>query len=266
MSRSLAGMRDDWDRRAEQDALYWVYTVFGKKYDDIGAYYEDGIRQASELLGSDIERWNEDPTGKTILEIGSGIGRLMPGFAKLGFSRIIGVDVSPQMLKRAEEWCPPTAGVEFLHVPGDRLPGVSDNSVDYCFSYNVLQHAPNQAIIRTNIEEMARVLRKDAYFQLHFRGGLTFKRRVARRLPQGVFPLARMILRGIRGRTMRRASNVSGTDPGHERTWELGAAVAPKVMRKWLADLGMTDVRIERDTQYPDGYRYWARGRKPATA
>jgi SAM-dependent methyltransferase len=253
-------MRRDWDRRAVDDALYWVYTVHGRQFGDLGFYYDDGARHAREMVAQGLEQWGEGPEGKTLLEVGCGIGRLFPGFEQLGFSRIVGVDVSPEMVGRARRWCP-VSNAEFLLVSGDRLAGIGDASIDYCFSYNVFQHMPDSGVFWRNFEEIARALRPGGFMQAQFRGRHGLKRRVARMAPAPLVPAARFLYRSALMRH-RRAPVEQPGDPGREQTRELGVAVPPERVSKSLRKMGFADVKVSRDTGYADGRRFWVTGRK----
>ena len=261
MGRSLEQMRRDWDRRAMDDTLYWVYTVHGRRYGTPGFYYEDGARHGRKMVAPRLEDWGQNPEGKTLLEIGCGIGRLFPGFSQLGFSRIIGVDVSPEMVSRGREWCP-IRDAEFLLVDGEWLTGVESGSVDYVFSYNVLGHLPSKSILRHNFEEIARVLKTGGYIQAHFRGWHALKRRIARRIPDLFLPAVTYVYRTATMRQFRGVSRPTAADPGHRQTLEFGVAVSPERVSKKIQSLGFSGVKVERDTDYADGSRYWATGRK----
>jgi SAM-dependent methyltransferase len=263
VAKTIDEMRSDWDRRALDDPLYWVYVVYGRQFNDRDFYFKDGASHAVQMVAPHLKDWGQDPSGKTILEVGSGIGRLFPGFAQLGFSRIVGVDVSPEMVSRGQQWCP-VAGAEFLIGDGDRLTSVESCSVDYCFSYNVLGHLPSSNIFWHNIEEMCRVLRPGGYLQAHFRGWQSLKRRIARRMPDQLMPAARSLYRAVTLRAVRGAKRHDPGDPGHRRTFEFGAAVSPKRVVKRLRAIGFSDVKTETDPGYVDGSRLWVLGRKGA--
>lgn len=258
-------MRRDWDQRAVHDALYWVYTVHGPQFENLSFYYEDGARHAREMIAPGLEQWGEDPEGKALLEIGCGIGRLFPGFEQLGFGRIVGVDVSPEMVVRGREWCP-VSGAEFLLVSGDRLAGIGDASIDCCFSYNVFQHMPDSGVFWRNFEEIARVLKPGGFVQVHFRTRHSLKRRIARRVPAPLLPTARRLYRAASMKQMREPSESRPVDPGGGQTFEFGVAVKPQRVVKSLRKMGFVEVRVERDTGYADGNRSWVMGRKGSSA
>lgn len=261
MTKSLEQMRSDWDRRAVDDTLYWAYMVHGRQFADLDFYFSDGARHARRMVEPRLAEWGEDPSGKTVLEIGCGIGRLFPGFAQLGFSRIVGVDVSPEMVSRGRKLCP-IGSAEFLVGEGDRLAGIESGSVDYCFSYNVLGHLPSRKVFWHNLDEISRVLRPGGFIQAHFRGRHSLKRRIARRIPDSCMPAARFMYRKARMKPARAANRPGPGDPGHMHTWEFGVAIAPSQVSKKLRKMGFWRVRVQTDTDYADGTRSWATGRK----
>ncbi|HMD30961.1 MAG TPA: class I SAM-dependent methyltransferase, partial [Candidatus Acidoferrales bacterium] len=104
---------------------------------------------------------------KTALEIGCGVGRMTAAFAQ-EFGEVIGIDVSPEMVKKARARELP--GARFLVGSGCDLSGVEDRSADFAFSYIVFQHIPEKAVILRYFEEAARVLRPGGLFRFHVNG------------------------------------------------------------------------------------------------
>jgi ubiquinone/menaquinone biosynthesis C-methylase UbiE len=85
------------------------------------------------------------------------------------FGRVLAVDVSPEMLSRAKTQWAGLTNVDFILGRGNDLPGVADRSVDFVFSYIVLQHVPDPAIIKDYLRETARVLKPGGLAFLQFR-------------------------------------------------------------------------------------------------
>jgi SAM-dependent methyltransferase len=253
-------MREDWNKRARADAVYWINTSYGANVQSLDAFFEDGKRWARTLTQPAFERLGFDPAGKTVLEIGSGIGRLFPGFVDLGFDRVLGIDVSDEMVRMGREVCP-VPQAEFILTDGSRFKGVPDGTVDFCFSYNVLQHLPDRSILWRNLEETARVLRPGGAFQLHLRARHTLKRRLLVALPLRLRPLAQTLFRIVSLRWLR-GGGIRSDTVGTDSTWELGLATPPDSVTKRLKALGFVDVAVLDDTTYGDGMRYWAIGRK----
>ncbi len=108
-------------------------------------------------------------SGGTLLEIGSGYGvrvrRLIDAGALRRFDRIILSDVSPQRVERARTYVPEATAIV---ADAERLP-VSDHSVDFVLSDQVIEHVPSDAAMAA---EIRRVLRP---------GGLAFVGSVVKR-------------------------------------------------------------------------------------
>jgi SAM-dependent methyltransferase len=108
-----------------------------------------------------------DPQDKVALEIGCGIGRIARWMAA-DFGEYIGVDVSPEMIRKANSYAIPRA--TFHAVSGADLRAVPAGSVDFVLSFAVFQHIPDKAAILNYFAETARVLRHGGIFRLHMKG------------------------------------------------------------------------------------------------
>jgi SAM-dependent methyltransferase len=145
--------RATWDEFAREDAMWYVVAWPEKRgvwnADDFYATGDDSVRLFLQYL----------PLGGTIVEVGCGLGRMTFALAR-HFTRVIGIDVSAEMIKRAEDWKikSGTDNVEF-HVNDGRTLPIESGSADACVSYLVLQHMPNRYLVNSYIKEMGRVLR-----------------------------------------------------------------------------------------------------------
>lgn len=258
----LAKMREDWDDRAKEDCLYWVWTVAGRRSSDLESYYETGKQDAANLTSAAFQTFAFNPRGKRLLEIGCGVGRLFPGFDRLGFQEIWGVDVSPEMIERGRKWCPVTRA-HFVLVDGEALSGIESDEFDYCFSYNVFQHAPEVKVLWSNFREAYRALRPGGVFQAHFRGRRTRRERMLCLIPPRVRPVSQSTFRLLALRWLRDGQLRSKKTTGSDETWDLGVAVHPSEMARRLAEIGFRDVEIVQDSDYRNGTRHWAFARKP---
>ena len=107
------------------------------------------------------------PREKTALEIGCGIGRIARWMSQ-DFAQYIGVDVSPEMIRKASSYNLPRA--HFQAVSGGDLAGIPNASVDFVWSFAVFQHVPDKHAIFNYFQEAARVLRPGGIFRLHMKG------------------------------------------------------------------------------------------------
>lgn len=161
----LAALRRDWDTRAREDAR--AYINWPTVPNEEEAFFASGEADYKRYVLPFLRRMQFDPRGKTALEIGCGIGRIARWMSR-DFGRYIGVDVSPEMVRKASSYNLPRA--EFLAVSGGDLAGVESASVDFVLSFAVFQHVPDKDAIFNYIAEAARVLRPGGIFRLHMKG------------------------------------------------------------------------------------------------
>ncbi|HTU35015.1 MAG TPA: class I SAM-dependent methyltransferase [Candidatus Acidoferrum sp.] len=187
----LEAIRRDWDARAKEDARH--YINWPDIPNDEGAFFESGRVDYRRFVLAFFRRMGFEPPGKAALEIGCGIGRIARWMAQ-DFATYMGVDVSPEMVRKASEYAIPNA--TFRTVSGADLSGIASASVDFVFSFAVFQHVPDKAAILNYFSETARVLRPGGVFRLQMKGlsalkfgttaieaGLTEKRFGGMRLP-----------------------------------------------------------------------------------
>jgi cyclopropane fatty-acyl-phospholipid synthase-like methyltransferase len=168
-TRSLPGrlwrrretMRADWDRRARENAPFYVCTTAS---DNPASFAESGER--------DLERHVVDGLAVSrdwrVLEIGCGLGRLVKPFSRR-VARVVGVDVSDEMLRRARDYCAGLANVD-LHGTDGRFDFLSADSFDFVFSHIVFQHVPRKAYVETYFREAFRVLVPGGTFRVQVDG------------------------------------------------------------------------------------------------
>jgi len=144
-----------WDERAREHALFFVDNRLDYRSPDLESFWAGGAEALDGMLGAvGAEVRAED----VVVDIGCGVGRLTRVLAARA-RRVIGVDVSAEMLARARELNPGLTHVEWIHGDGRGLPGVGDGSVDACVSHVVFQHIPDPAVTLGYVCEMGRVLR-----------------------------------------------------------------------------------------------------------
>ncbi len=140
-----------WDQAARRDAMWHIATGAA---DSRERFFASGVTETDTFLAfADIA---PDPRA-AVLEIGCGMGRMTSRLADL-FGRVVGLDVSEEMLERAREALPDKKNITWLQGNGADLAGVADASVDVVFSYIVLQHVPTVAGQLSYFRETRRVL------------------------------------------------------------------------------------------------------------
>jgi SAM-dependent methyltransferase len=153
MSSSAA--RRFWDRRAEDDALYFVDNRLAYGDPDVERFWTAGREDLDRLLrdaGVEVAPADE------VVEIGCGVGRLTRVLAGRAAS-VRALDVSERMLEQARRYNPALTNVDWLLGDGETLAPVGDESADVVVSHVVFQHIPDPAVTLGYMREIGRVLR-----------------------------------------------------------------------------------------------------------
>lgn len=138
----LGAIRRDWDKRAKEDARHYINWPYVPNEE--GAFFESGRVDYERFVTSFLRKMRFDPRGKAALEIGCGIGRIARWMSQ-DFATYTGVDVSPEMVRKASGYGIPNA--TFRAVSGGDLCEIASASVDFVFSFAVFQHVPEKAAI-----------------------------------------------------------------------------------------------------------------------
>jgi SAM-dependent methyltransferase len=161
-------MREDWNRRAKEDAFY--YVAFGRRqqnHDEFLATAADAVRG----LEYDLARLpaSVEVLGRKALEIGCGPGRLM-GFMSRHFGEIHGVDVSDEMIRMAQDRLRDIPHAHVHQNSGTDLGLFPDESFHFVYSYAVFQHIPSRDVVLNYLRESARVLKPGGVLCCQLRG------------------------------------------------------------------------------------------------
>jgi SAM-dependent methyltransferase len=148
-------MRRFWDERARENALWFVDSRLEYGNPDEDAFWaagEDVLDKLHELLGVQV--------GSTdvVIDVGCGIGRITRALARRA-ARVVALDISDEMLRRAREANPGLDNVDWVRGDGVSLAGVEDGIANAVISQVVFQHIPDAAITLGYVREMGRVLR-----------------------------------------------------------------------------------------------------------
>jgi ubiquinone/menaquinone biosynthesis C-methylase UbiE len=164
-----------WDRFAHEDPEYYVAGDWTGDQ-----FYEHGRPIVEESL-----TWAEPPSSGTAFDLGCGLGRMTVVLAE-HFDRVFGLDISPEMIRRAGERHPDK--IKWDVIRDGRLP-VDDASIDFGYSYNVFQHIPDRSVIEGYLHETSRVLKPGAQTVLQFdTQRRPLWKRLAYALPDGLLP------------------------------------------------------------------------------
>jgi SAM-dependent methyltransferase len=217
-------MRSFWDRRADEDAFYFVDNGQRYRRRDEESFWSRGEGELERLLGSIGAGIR---AGDDAVEIGCGVGRMTRLLAARA-ATVRALDVSPRMLELAQEYGRGLGNVRWMLGDGVSLAGIDDTSADVCISHVVFQHIPDPAITLGYVREIGRVLRPGGWAAFQVSNDVAIHRR--RRGFEGLGIAARAALGvGPRGQA----------DP----CW-LGSAVDLGELRSAAQDGGMDVERI----------------------
>jgi ubiquinone/menaquinone biosynthesis C-methylase UbiE len=115
-------------------------------------------------------QWSEMAPQSSVLEIGSGIGRMTAALTRR-FASVIATDVDAAFLERCRETVARFGTVSALrtvHIADGSSINTADDSVDAVFSYITLQHCKASDALRLTTEAL-RVVKPGGYIALNYR-------------------------------------------------------------------------------------------------
>lgn len=159
----MNGSTEEWRALAREENVLSNILAWPDKR---GKWTEEEFYAAGQRDWEDFRRhwshyWPE--LGGTCVEIGVGAGRMTRALAG-DFERVVGLDVSPDMIDRARRAAPDH--VELHRVDGPHIP-LADDSADALFSVHVLQHLDTYAAMSSYLTEARRVLRSNGSMMVH---------------------------------------------------------------------------------------------------
>lgn len=166
----LDQMRDEWDRRAREDALAAACPEVAGQSE--AEFWRSGEALVQARVEPEVEPLRaaagEEPL--LALEIGCGVGRLLRAMARL-FDEVHGIDVSAEMLRRAEAALDGIEGIVLHHGDGMTLQCVRRAEFDFVFSHDTLGHLPDPDLLVYILRQAKHRLKDDGLllFQLEAR-------------------------------------------------------------------------------------------------
>lgn len=152
LSQLATTMRDDWDRRVQHDYRFWITNEISRD----SLLWEEGERDFAQMVAGVPISPNQ-----TALEIGCGVGRMLPAAARR-FSSVLGVDVSPRAIAKAHELHRAAAltssTTRLLSTSGVDLHEVPTQSIDFVWSFAALPHMPTR-VFAAYLCEIRRIMR-----------------------------------------------------------------------------------------------------------
>jgi SAM-dependent methyltransferase len=105
----------------------------------------------------------------TILEIGCGVGRLLSRMQRLPHAKLIGVDISSNMIDLSQENLAPDSRLHLFVTSGADLSMIDSDSVDFCYANDVFIHIADVSVVISYFEEVARILKQKGLFRFNVR-------------------------------------------------------------------------------------------------
>jgi 2-polyprenyl-3-methyl-5-hydroxy-6-metoxy-1,4-benzoquinol methylase len=170
----------------ERAAARRYAPVYDEAYESL--FWRVERREFAELVAGLAEENHIDLTNAHVLDVGTGTGSMLVNICALGARRVVGIDISPDMLAHAREKLP-TADL--------RLVAIEDlaetERFDIVMGFSVLHHVPDLHAFFGNV---ARVLRPGGVFALSDPNAASvMTRRFPSRMVWGVVSPAHRLLR-----------------------------------------------------------------------
>lgn len=249
-------MRRDWDDRAKKNALHYIASW--KTDWDLNSFFASGEEDFQRLVGPVLERCGLPSTGKTMAELGCGVGRMTGSFARR-YESVLALDISAEMLGKATQLHNERKNILWTRVGGADLACIGSSSVDFVFSYLVLQHMPKKELALNYVREMLRILRPGGAFLFQFNGSRKPTMNLRGRTAWGI--VNALWSANLTG-TSEFMARLFGLDPSAAgKTW-MGVAIETKTISETAQSCG-AEVReiIGQDTPMN-----WCCGRKLTSA
>ncbi len=147
----------------------WVFNNVTGSHLNLAEFVESGNNETLAFLTA--FGLGDDPlASQTLVEIGSGIGRMTASFTRL-FARVVACDLDAAFLERCRETVAQFGRPERLQtspVADGRTIALPDDTTDVAFSYITFQHChPDDALALTS--EAIRVVRPGGHVVLNYR-------------------------------------------------------------------------------------------------
>jgi ubiquinone/menaquinone biosynthesis C-methylase UbiE len=175
-------LRQDWDDLGELDPYWAVLSNPKRRFGrwDKEEFLATGERIVEAIM-QEAQELRVPKVKESALDFGCGLGRLSRPFATR-FERVVGVDISEEMLLRATSLNRDVANLEFVLNTRSDLRTFRDDSFDVVCSEIVLQHVPSRADICAYLKEFVRVLKRDGLLVFQLPHSLSTVRTVYHRL------------------------------------------------------------------------------------
>lgn len=247
-------MREEWNKRAKENAFFYIAS-WRRDWDE-KSFFESGEADYQRLVAPVLSQLSFSTEHSSMAELGCGAGRMTRAFAPR-FHSITAIDISEEMQSRAKKLFSGYPNVKWVLTEGTSLAAIDSDSLDFVFSYLVLQHYPTVDLIAASIREMVRVLRPGGVFLFQFNGSnkptMNWKGRVISATLDGLVSIGM-------NRFAKGCAKLLGIDPEMlGKTWRGAALSSPQVEEIVRAAGGVPSGFTGVDTPLA-----WCFGRKTA--
>jgi SAM-dependent methyltransferase len=166
---ALERMREDWNRRAKENARHFVAD--GKLEWDEGDFYASGRQTVAAEVLTDMENvcQGRDPKEMRALEIGCGAGRVTRALAEI-FGEVHSVDISSEMVEIARIALEGAPNAHVYVNDGANLEVLPPGPYHFAFSTAVFHHIGDRRVIEQYLMEVSRLLAPGALFKFEVQG------------------------------------------------------------------------------------------------
>lgn len=147
----------------------WVFNNVTGESLSLKDFVETGDHETRAYLEA-FGLWSDDIGRRSLVEIGSGIGRMTASFSRM-FGRVVACDLDAAFLERCRETVAQFGHPDRLqtsHVGDGRTLALPDASADLVFSYITLQHCHHDDGLAL-VKEAVRVAKPGGHIALNFR-------------------------------------------------------------------------------------------------
>ncbi|HWZ99903.1 MAG TPA: class I SAM-dependent methyltransferase [Candidatus Dormibacteraeota bacterium] len=254
--KAIDSMRRDWNERARHNAFLYIASWRHDWTEE--SFFASGEADVQRLVHPILKKLSLNPANSSMAELGCGAGRMTRAFANQ-FQSITAIDISEEMQQRARKYLADFSNIRWILVDGVALSAIDPSSLDFVFSYMVLQHYPSADLISASIREMLRILRPGGAFLFHFNGShrptMNWKGRAISAFLDGLCTI------GLK-RPAQSLARLAGIDPEMiGKTWR-GVALTSDDVDKMVREAG----------GFPEGFDgldspfAWCHGRKAPQA
>lgn len=164
--KPLKNEQNTWDTLATEDAMWSVLSNDSKKGGrwDKASFLETGKGDVSHMM-EHLRSLNLKPAHGSALDFGCGLGRVTMHLTEY-FSHVVGVDISQEMIDKAQKMHANIKNIAFHHNPYPRLHAFDNDTFDLIFSRITLQHIrPDHCL--EYVDDFCRVVKPGGivYFQ-----------------------------------------------------------------------------------------------------